>query len=89
MRRLLGYRLASDPYRLAADARADFVELEREAAELPAGELLDRYPGPLLPRSRAPGIVARRAALHDRVRARVLASGEPDALRRWLASAQP
>lgn len=89
MRRVLGHRLAADPYRIAGGARADFVELEREAGSLSAGELLDRYPGALLPSSRAPAIVARRAALHDRVRHRVLAAGDADALRRWRAAGQP
>jgi hypothetical protein len=85
LRRLLGYRIASGPYRFTVAVRADFVDLERDAGALPIRELLDRYPGPLLPGSRAPGIVARRASLHDRVRARVLAAADPDALRRWLA----
>lgn len=83
LRRVLGHRLRSDPYRLVGEARADFLELERELGHLSAAELLDRYPGPLLPGSSAPGVVELREALDERVRSRVLEAGSPDVRRRW------
>ncbi len=86
LRRVLGYRLASEPYRLTGRLQADFVELDRDLSTAGLGELLDRYRGPLLPASRAPGVVALRDRLHERVRGRVLASADPDAMTRWLTS---
>lgn len=49
--------------------------------------LLDRYPGPLLPESTAPGVAAIRDQQHRRVRARVLHDGD-DAVRTGWRSAQ-
>ncbi|NUU25198.1 MAG: GAF domain-containing protein, partial [Streptomycetaceae bacterium] len=60
LRAILGHRLASEPYRLTGECDADFVALDRDLAATDAGALLDRYPGPLLPGSRAPGIMALR-----------------------------
>ena len=66
LRRRLGPLVASQPYRLAADVRADFLEaqwLARRGAFLAAR---DAYPGPLLPASDVPAIAAARAQLeHD------------------------
>lgn len=79
LRPLLGHRLAADPYRLAG--AADFAELD----ELELPEALERYRGPLLPGSRAPGVVALREAVHERLDARVRAAGDPGVQRRWQA----
>ena len=66
LRRRLGPLIASQPYRLVADVRADFLEvhwLARRGAFLAAR---DAYAGPLLPASNVPAIVAARVRLeHD------------------------
>jgi hypothetical protein len=43
-----------------------------------------RYPGPLLPRSRAPGVVHEREALERWMRQSVMSAGDQDALWAWL-----
>ncbi|MFB9904081.1 hypothetical protein [Allokutzneria oryzae] len=86
LRRVLGYRLASEPYRLVGPVRADFLDLEQDLSSGSLGGLLDRYRGPLLPRSSAPGVVELRARLHERLRGRVMAEGDTDAVIRWLAA---
>jgi hypothetical protein len=86
LRRVVGYRLGSEPYRLTGRVQADFVELDRDLSTAGLGELLDRYRGPLLPGSRAPGVAALRDRLHERVRGRVLGGADPEAMARWLSS---
>ena len=43
-----------------------------------------RYPGPLLPRSRAPGVVHEREGLEGWMRQSVMSAGDQDALWAWL-----
>lgn len=83
LRPVLGYRLASDPYRLAGECDADFVALESNVPSGPVAGLLDAYPGPLLPGSVAPGVCAIRDRLYRRLHARVPAHGDADAQGRW------
>ncbi|WP_433465000.1 hypothetical protein [Spirillospora sp. CA-128828] len=86
LRRLVGYRLASEPYRLTGPIQADFIDFDNDLAATGVNELLDRYPGPLLPASRAPGVVALRQRLHQRLRDRVLKDANADAITRWMTS---
>ncbi|MGA4538696.1 GAF domain-containing protein [Uniformispora flossi] len=86
LRAVLGHRLASEPYRLTEDCEADFLDLDRDLSTCPADVLLDRYPGPLLPGSTAPGVVALRARLAERLRRRVEGSGDADTVIRWEGS---
>jgi hypothetical protein len=67
LRRVVGDLVAAQPYRLTAEVRADFLEVERLLARGRIRPALGLYRGPLLPRSRAPAIVARRAALEAAV----------------------
>src|SRR5262249_60450400 len=62
LRRVVGDLVAAQPYRLTAQVRADFLDVEQLLERGRARAALDRYAGPLLPRSRAPCIVARREA---------------------------
>ncbi|WP_330233463.1 GAF domain-containing protein [Nocardia sp. NBC_00508] len=64
LRRIFGYRLSSDPYRLDSRIRADFRQLEADVAQGVVGDLHGRYPGPLLPGSKAPGVRRIRERLH-------------------------
>ncbi|MFD1931045.1 GAF domain-containing protein [Nonomuraea mangrovi] len=87
LRRVLGYRLGSDPYRLLGQTVADFLSLDDALATEGVGELLDRYRGPLLPSSRAEGVEALRDRLHQRLRGKVLSHGDADAMTRWITTA--
>ena len=83
LRRIVGDLLASRPYRLTVPLRADFLDVDAalDRGDLPAA--LDAYPGPLLPCSEAPAVVAQRHWLDTRLRAAVLASSRADTVRVW------
>jgi hypothetical protein len=84
LRRLVGDHLVgSRPYRLLGPVRTDAEEVRGLIAQGAVGSALDRYRGPLLPGSMAPGVRAARARLSDEVRAAVLTSGRPDLLVRY------
>jgi hypothetical protein len=74
LRRLLGCLLLAHPYRLAADVEADFLEVERLARAGDLDAAARRYGGPLLPRSRVPGIVEARERLERALRMDALAA---------------
>jgi hypothetical protein len=63
LRRRLGSLVASQPYRLVADVRADFLEVQWLARRGALAAARDSCPGPLLPSSDVPEIVAARARL--------------------------
>ena len=82
LRRVVGDLLDAQPYRLTAEIRADFLDVERLLERGRVRAALDRYAGPLLPRSHAPCIVARREALDAAVaRARVATRRNPQRIR--------
>ena len=90
LRGLLGGRLLAEPYRIAGEFSVDFRELEADLGGGGTGgggtgvdSLLDRYPGPLLPNSCAPGIQELRIRLHERLGNCILTEGNPDATARW------
>jgi len=60
LRRTLADLVQARPYRLCADVRADFLEVERLLEEGDAEAAAALYRGPLLPSSTAPAIVAAR-----------------------------
>jgi hypothetical protein len=83
LRRTVGDLLSSRPYRLTAPVEADYLDI---AAALRRGDLaaaVAGYPGPLLPSSEAPGVVAQRRWLDTQLRASVLADGDPRTIRAW------
>ena len=63
LRRRLGPLVASQPYRLLADVRADFLEVEWMAGRGALAAARALYIGPLLPDSDVPAIAAARARL--------------------------
>ncbi|MCD1145022.1 GAF domain-containing protein [Kocuria sp. LUK] len=88
LRRLLaplGLGIASRPYRLTAPLDSDAGQvlglLERGAHR----RALRAYPGPLLPRSEAPWVVALRHRLAGLLREAVLTDGSAEAVRQYLA----
>ncbi|WP_297625858.1 helix-turn-helix domain-containing protein [Nocardia sp.] len=86
VRKILGANgLASRPYRLLMDLDTDLGEVRRALARGEAAAAMRAYPGPLLPRSLAPGIAELRAELHGRLRASLLAAGDRRLLARWTS----
>lgn len=87
LRDLLGEDLLrSRPYRLEANISGDWLDVE---GRLTSGDLrgaVQRYLGPLLPRSTGPGIVRLREGLHESLRAALFASREPDLMSAWTRS---
>ena len=63
LRRLLGCLLLARPYRLVADIDADFLAVERLVRAGDHDAAISRHRGPLLPRSKVPGIVEARERL--------------------------
>ena len=84
LRTRLGELLTSRPYLLRGSIRTDFDVVADLLAEGRIGDALSAYPGPLLPHSQAPGIVARRAALHSQLSAAVAASYDSHLMTGWL-----
>lgn len=85
LRRVAGPLIAhSRPYRLAEPLGTDVAAVRDALAAGDVRAALDRYAGPVLPRSRAPGVERVRDALASDLRAGVLAAGDPVALERWL-----
>jgi hypothetical protein len=83
LRRVVGDRLASRPYRLVGGGGADFLDVAAALrADDPHGALAG-YHGPLLPSSEAPGVIAQRNWLDTRLRAAVLACADPELVRGW------
>ena len=68
LRKLLGPLLAANPYRLVAEVRADFLDVQQLLDEGRVDAAAERYTGPLLPSSEVAAIVAARRRLDDAVR---------------------
>ena len=77
--------IASRPYTIALDVRADFIHVQELVAAGRLREAVAHYRGALLPASQAPEIVEWRTHLEELVRAAVLREGDPELLLR-LAS---
>ncbi|WP_418960918.1 GAF domain-containing protein [Streptomyces tritici] len=88
LRGLLGPEvLRSRPYRLASAVDADFAAVDRRLASGSVAAALGAYAGPLLPGSRAPGVVRLRERLADRLRAALVDRADPALLADWTYSA--
>lgn len=79
--------LASRPYRLATGLRTDLDEVRRLIDRGAYRRALAAYPGPALPRSRAPAVEQLRSRLDHDLRACVLASRDADLL--WSYGGRP
>ncbi|MEU8619005.1 GAF domain-containing protein [Streptomyces sp. NPDC048623] len=87
LRGLLGPELlASRPYRLTRAVDADFAAVDRRLASGAVATALGDYAGPLLPASRAPGVVRLRERLAGRLRAALVDRGDPGLLADWAYS---
>jgi hypothetical protein len=86
LRKLMGPWLEAGRDALTLSIDADFLTVQ---ALLRAGDprgAADHYPGPLLPRSEAPGVVELREELDAWVRRAVIATEDREALWTWLES---
>jgi len=84
LRRLVGADLVgSRPYRLLARVDSDLDQVRRLLARGEVGSALERYPGAVLPSSRAPGVAATRARAAALLRQAVLSSRRPELLLRY------
>jgi hypothetical protein len=76
--------LTSQPYRLTRPLRTDADVVRGALAEGDVRRALAAYPGPLLPHSAAPGVIARRTELEQQLRGALVSTGDPGLLRRWV-----
>ncbi|MBB2989952.1 hypothetical protein FHR72_001415 [Mycolicibacterium iranicum] len=84
LRRAIGAQfLGSKPYRLLDTVTTDLDDVLAAVADGDVKVALDRYPGPLLPNSTAPGVTRLRVESTSTVHAAVAASGDPGLLARW------
>ncbi len=89
LRKILGAdALGSRPYRLLLELDSDLDRVRRALAGGDAQAALHAYPGPVLPRSLAPGIEEIRAELRGGLRAALLGTGDWRLLARWTGSAE-
>nr|WP_204332327.1 phytochrome sensor protein [Geodermatophilus sabuli] len=84
LRRLVGAHLvASRPYRLLGPLDTDLDQVRRLLGRGAVGPALERYPGAVLPRSLAPGVVVARQRVAALLRQAVLTSRRPELLLRY------
>jgi hypothetical protein len=84
LRRLVGTDLlGSRPYRLVGGLVTDAEEVRRLIARGDVGAALERYRGPVLPGSAAPGVLLARDRLAAHLRRAVLGSRRPELLLRY------
>ena len=84
LRRLVGPDLVgSRPYRLRGRIETDLEQVRRLLGRGAVGSALERYPGAVLPGSRAPGVAAARERLAALLRQAVLSSRRPELLLRY------
>ncbi|MFI6638617.1 GAF domain-containing protein [Streptomyces sp. NPDC050504] len=87
LRALLGPELLrSRPYRFTVPVDADFATVTRRLASGAVAAAAGAYAGPLLPASRAPGVVRLRRRVEEQLRAAVIARGDPGLLGDWAHS---
>jgi hypothetical protein len=84
LRKLLGDVIETERYRLRAGVSSDVAQVCGLLHRGQVREAAERYAGPLLPRSRAPGVVHERDALERWMRQSVLSTGDQEALWAWL-----
>ena len=84
LRKLLGDCIETEHYRLRPGVSSDVAQVCGLLHRGDVREAAARYPGPLLPRSTAPGVIREREALEGWLRQSVMSSGDRDALWEWL-----
>jgi hypothetical protein len=86
LRKLLGPWIDTAPYRLRMDVEFDVARVRGLLSRGAVREAAQRYEGPLLPHSEAPGIVRERDALEAWLRHAVMTADDAEALWAWTQS---
>jgi hypothetical protein len=86
LRKLLGDCIETEGYRLRGTVSSDVAQICGLLHRGQVREAAARYPGPILPRSDAPGVVREREELEGWLRRSVMSSGDAEALWEWLQS---
>jgi hypothetical protein len=84
LRKLLGPWIDAERYRLTCDVETDVRAIEGLLSAGRVRDAAERYPGPLLPSSEAPGVVRERERLESWLRQAVMTSDDADALWAWV-----
>jgi hypothetical protein len=84
LRKLIGPWIDTERYRLTCDLVTDVQRVEHLLTAGEAREAAEAYPGPLLPGSEAPGIVAARERLEAWLRQAVMTASDPEAVWAWV-----
>ena len=84
LRKLLGPWIDTERYRLNCDVDSDVRRVEGLLAAGLVRDAAERYPGPLLPSSEAPGVVRERERLDSWLRQAVMTSDDLEALWAWV-----
>lgn len=84
LRKQFGDFIETDHYRLRGGVTSDVAQVCGLLHRGNVREAAARYPGPLLPRSRAPGVVSEREALERWMRQSVMSCGDREAVWAWL-----
>jgi hypothetical protein len=84
LRKLLGDCIETEQYRLRPGVVSDVAQVCGLLRRGEVREAADRYPGPLLPRSSAPGVAREREAIEGWLRQSVMSAGDQEALWAWL-----
>jgi hypothetical protein len=84
LRKLLGDCIETEHYRLRPGVSSDVAQICGLLHRGDVREAAARYPGPLLPRSTAPGVTRERDAIEGWLRKSVMSSGDQEALWQWL-----
>jgi hypothetical protein len=84
LRKLLGDCLETDHYRLRGVVSSDVAQVAGLLHRGQVREAAARYGGPILPGSKAPGVVRERDELEGWVRQSVMSSGDAETLWEWV-----
>jgi hypothetical protein len=84
LRKLLGPWIDTEHYRLNCDVDSDVRRVEGLLAAGRVRDAAERYPGPLLPSSEAPGVVRERERLDSWLRQAAMTSDDLEALWAWV-----
>jgi len=86
LRKRLGVPIDTDPYRLPGHVECDVGRVQALLRRGALQEAAERYDGPLLPQSDAPGVARERDALENWLRHAVMTGDDREALWAWAQS---